>query len=516
MKVMKNQCRYMIILLTGLAMIASSCKKYLDVNRITNAAENATVQTLLPAGQLYLGTSFGVDLQINGSILAQYWTQSPTASQYHVLDQYAAGQDFFAYPWRNLYYANINFFQLYKLADSLNNKQYKAIALLMQAYTFQAITDGWGDVPFSEALKGQYADGHIVNAKYDNQKDIYLGIIDYIKRANALLDVTDPIHPGGDDLVYGGDMEKWQRFSNTLMLRVLLRMSNVDPAASQSGIAALFADPATSIFIEEGDDASIAYGANSANKNPLYAEEVGLQGTQNLVGSSTVIDSMNSNTDLRAYVFYEYLPSTGTILGLPQGLYTNVPAGTYSIVSYNVAGDATNPESANAPVHLLTSWESLFLRAEAAARGWAPGGGDDSLYYAGIHASFTYPRYSAEIAGLFGISGEDAYYIYRYGDTSVPAPAGYWGVYPSSGSAEQRVRFIITQKWFAMCGNQGFEAWNEWRRTGYPDFFTISRSSIIGNTFPRRFLYPTSESTTDANFPGLQPITTKVWWDTRP
>jgi hypothetical protein len=62
-----------------------------------------------------------------------------------------------------------------------------------------------------------------------------------------------------------------------------------------------------------------------------------------------------------------------------------------------------------------------------------------------------------------------------------------------------------------MCGNQGFEAWTEWRRTGYPDFLIQSATGVGAK--PERFLYPTTESTTNANFPGEQLITAKVWWD---
>ena len=95
-----------------LALSTSSCRKYLDVNTNPNVAPTATVKTLLPAAQLYVGTSAGVEMQIYGSFWAQYWTQSPGASQFHVLDQYAPGQDEFDRPWTNLYAAAENFFQL--------------------------------------------------------------------------------------------------------------------------------------------------------------------------------------------------------------------------------------------------------------------------------------------------------------------------------------------------------------------------------------------------------------------
>ena len=502
--------KIIVAALIGTLFGVSSCKKYLNVNTNPNGVLAPTVQTLLPEAQLYVGTALGVDMEIAGSFFAQYWTQSPSASQYHNLDQYAPGQDGFSTAWTNLYTANENFYQLYKLADSQKKKQYMAISLLMQAYTFELITDAFGDAPCKQALKGQYADGHIVNPVYDPQDSIYTTIIAYIDSANTLINPNDAVLPGSDDLVYGGDMTKWQKFANTLALRVYMRMSAVNPTAAQAGITALYANAATSTFIGTGDDAFIAYGANSANSNPLYAEEAGLAYTQNFVASATCIDTMVNNNDPRYNVFYEpVVGSAGLFAGLLQGNYNGNYAGTASYPSVYVAGDAQNNnatnsyKSGNAPVNLLTSYESLFLQAEVAARGWVVGD-DASLFFSAIAANFNY--YSGQFSDVTGSSGATNYSTYIAG-------GGYWTLYPTTGTTAQKLQYIITQKWFAMCGNQGFEAWTEWRRTGYPNFFVISESSIIGANFPKRFTYPSTESTTNSNYPGLKPITAKVWWD---
>jgi Starch-binding associating with outer membrane len=506
---MNKNIKYGIVGLSLLTLGATSCKKFLNVNTNPNVTQTATVQTLLPAGELYLGSSVGVDLQIDGGFWAQYWTQSAGASQYRNLDMYDPYQDVFSTPWSNLYSAAENFYQMYKLADSQKHKNYMAISLLMRAYTFQVITDGWGDAPFKQALFGQYADSNITNPKYDSQKVIYNGILAEIDSANALIAEGDAFTPGTDDLIYGGSMIKWQRFSNTLKLKVLLRMSQIDPLRAQDSIAALYASGAT--FIGAGDDAFISYGSSSTNRNPLYAEEVGLFNVQNLVGSSTCIDSLNSNNDPRIGVFYEQAAALETptnpvvYAGIPQGQFNgSYNSGTFSIPSTYVAGDAGSGNSANAPVNFMTSYESLFLQAEVSARKWANAGQDSTLFAQAIQASFNY--YANAISAVDGIPAGTAYNNYMAG-------GGYWTKYPTGSSTAALVRYIITQKWFAMCGNQGFEAWTEWRRTGYPDFLVISATSQIGNNFPKRFLYPTSESTVNSNYPGLAPLTSKVWWD---
>ena len=499
-----------VIAAAGLILGVSSCRKFLDVNTNPNIATYGTVNTLLPAGQLNIGTALGCDLQINGGMWAGYWTQSPNASQYKIIEQYNPGQDNYSYVWDNLYTANENLFQLIKIADQQKKRHYKAVALLLQAYTFQVTTDAFGDVPFSQALKAQPADGSIINPKYDSQLVVYNGIFKYIDSAEKLIQQADAAGPGNDDLMYAGDMSKWAKFGYTLKLRAYLRLSKINPTWAQTGIAALYATPGVS-FIGTGDDAFIGYGYSTGNKNPLYAEasSATVGGTQNIVGSSTVIDSMNSNDDYRAYIFFEAL-TTGQVLGITQGSYNiNVASNTYSIPNVYVGGDAANSKSTSAPVNFLTSYESYFLQAEAAARGWAPGN-DSALFYQGVEANFNY--YSTQLSTEIGVDGATSYDIYVNGDVANSIPPGYWAVYPYAGTTTEKLRHILTGKWFAMCGNQGFEAWTEMRRTGYPDFFVRSISAGSAG-LPKRFLYPTTESVRNSAFPGLAPLTTKMWWD---
>jgi len=480
-----------------------SCKRYLDVNTNPNVALTATPQTLLPAAELYLGTAMGVDMQVDGGIWAQYWDESPQASQYRVLAQYNPGQDVFSEPWTNLYSANENFYQLAKLADSLKQPNYVGIALLMEAYTFQVITDAWGDVPFTQALQGQPGDGHLVNPVYDSQVVVYRGIIKYIDSAIGIFAKGSTLSVNGD-LIYGGNIGEWEQFANTLKLKVFLRLAYIEPSVAQDSIEALFATSPS--FIGTGNDAVIGYGYSSSNNNPLYSEEVGLGYVQNLVASNTCVDTMAADNDPRVGVFYAP-GGLGSYSGIAPGS-TSLPS-NLSYPNYWVAGDMSDGNyylGAKAPVNFLTSYESYFLQAEAAVRGWAgaTAGQDSTLYYEGIQANFNYYQNGLVAAGY--ASAAAAYTAYRSGST-------YWTNYPETGSAALKLQYIITQKWLSMCGNQGFEAWTEWRRTGYPNFLQLSQGNLDGNQFPKRFLYPTSESTVNTNYPGLQPITAKVWWD---
>ncbi|GAA4463902.1 SusD/RagB family nutrient-binding outer membrane lipoprotein [Nemorincola caseinilytica] len=497
--------KIVVTAMAGLTLGVSSCRKYLDVNNNPNVASNATVNTLLPAAQLYIGSAMGTDMQINGAIWAQHWTQSPAGKEYVALEQHTPNAEAYNMSWQNLYAGAENFHQLYKLADAQYKGQYKAIAMLMQAYAFQALADGWGDIPYSDALKGQYPDGHIVNPKYDSQRVVYRGIVATIDSATKLINTADASAPGADDLVYGGNMSKWNKFANTLKLRALLRVANIDPVYAKNKIDSLFMKNPQ--FIGNGDDARIVYGAAKGNNHPLFAElsAPALGGKQQLAGSKTAIDTMNANNDLRGMVVYRQVSGMG-LVGVTQSAYDiALPDGSYSIPSSYVGADISSASSATASVMLLSSWESYFLQAEAFARGYAVGN-DQQMFHAGINASFLY--YSNALTNETGIGGAAAYTAYVGS-----LPAAYWTLYPTTGTTEDRLRYIITQKWLAMSGTQGFEAWTEWRRTGYPDFLVSPRNSHLGGKMPLRFLYPASEKANNSNYPGEISVTTPLWWD---
>lgn len=522
----------------GLAtVLLPSCRKALDINTNPNVAQNVTPSLLLTNAELQMGTAMGVDLQIFGSIWAEHWTQWYLSSQYKRIEQYQPDASDFDRVW-NIFYAGtlMDLKKMDQIAAQTNMNQYRAISKLLMAYNFQAITDGWGDVPFTQALQG---DNGITSPIYDDQAVVYAGLLGLVDSGMALIDPSDPNLPAGDDLIYGGDMIKWMRFGNTLKLKILLRMSEVNPTVAQQGIEDLYDSGAEFIGTDIDDDAMIRYISTAGNNNPLYSEMTGLSGTQNIIASATSVDSFYSNFDRRVFAFY--IPtSSGAVAGVQQGLYNATSGTPYSPASDLVGAYAADPNSALAPVKFITTYESYLLQAEAVARGWTHGAGDaQSLFEAAIYDN--YDAYAAAFpeetlrdsfdgvpisaATIFTLTPEYAAYAYIHGDTLTGfigdedvtlfnSPASYWGTYPTGGTVQEQVRHIITQKWFCMNGNQGFEAWTEYRRTGYPDFLVISANSRIGDVFPARFFYPSGELTTNLNFPGQPLITEKVWWDT--
>jgi hypothetical protein len=429
----------------------------------------------------------GNNLQIFGSIYAQYWTQNPTSSQYKTVEQYQSSPSTFDRMWGIMYNDAL---QDIKLLEQSKNSSYVAIALLEKAYVYQLLTDAFGDVPLKDALQGT----SVLAPKYDPQQEVYDSIFAWTKRGIALTTVGTANFPGNDDLVFGGGaagMANWKRFGNTFLLRAYLRLSEVDPNKAKAGIQALYATNPTFLTT----DAKISYLNVGGNQNPLYAEGVGLSRTQNIVASSTAVNAYIANNDPRLKIFYS-TNAAGNVVAIPQGSFATqptVPPTTPAPITGGRFASATGAIAATAPVKLISASESYFLQAEAVARGWATTGDVAQLFKAGIKASFD----------AYGIPAADyETYVATAPDAQLPA------------DLPGRIKAIITQKYYAMNGTQGFEAWTEWRRTGYPNILVVSKASALGNNeLPARLLYPETEITRNQNFPGVKLITDKVWWD---
>jgi hypothetical protein len=201
---------------------------------------------------------------------------------------------------------------------------------------------------------------------------------------------------------------------------------------------------------------------------------------------------------------------------LPQGGYD---LGSDKINSNNVSTSILDPKDA---VYLISLPESYFLQAEAVARGWSNGTGDDkALYDLGVIAAFN--KWSLSAAAFI-------------------APGGKYE-YPAAGLFEQKQEAIIMAKWASMVRSQGIESFFETNRTHYPKPATLLNNknwtastfspinadyvawkggemmySLSGTTsdFPRRLLYPATERQRNSNTPAEKPIVTKVWWNVKP
>lgn len=475
-----------ILVLTVVSTLAfTSCNKFLDINENPNNPDKATPSLLLPSVQAAASQVTGNAFQVYGNFWAQFWTQNPSSSQYRTIDQYRVLTTATDRAWSIIYRsALVNAEQIIN-SEVLGQEYYKGIAYIMKAYTFQMATDAFGDIPLSEALQGK----EYMNPSYSKQADVYDSIFTYLDKGKALLKTKTAEQVTSQDMIFGGDKAQWEAFANTLALRAYLRLSSVNSTKAANGIKALYAAKAP--FLTQ--DASITYTNTGGNENPMYNEMLGLGRTQNAVASSTAVSAFIANKDPRRFKFYQLRPEATEINSIPQGSY-NVTKDVSSAPNALVGANGADNNSAVAPAKLISAAESFFLQAEAVTRGWGSGSAE-ALYNAGIEESFHATGLTADAAKAYIATAPDA----KFGT-----------------SIADNTKAIITQKYFAMCGFQGFEAWTEWRRTGYPTFFVQSVASTLGAGLkPLRLPYPNSEITTNANFPGSITVDKPVWWDVK-
>ena len=384
------------------------------------------------------------------------------------------------------------------------------MARILQAYAFMVLTDSYGDIPYTDAGKG-YTD-LLFLPKYDTQQTIYTGIIKELTEASTALDASKTIEAA--DILYGGDIAKWKKFANSLLLRAGMRLSKVDPAQAQS-VASKAAQ--AGVIEVNADNAVIRHDANYVNPtgNMLNSTEAA-----NIYLAAPFADYLKSTNDPRLksiavrYVGAKSGPEQTAAkastdpsvqVGMPMGFDNNTIS--TQVTRFNLASfydfsqvDRTRMTKITSPTFLVTASQTQLLLAEAAQRGWITGVVAD-LYNKGV-------RLHMEQMAAF-----DA----KSAVTTAEADA-YLMANPFV--ATKALEQINTQYWISSFLN-GPEAWANFRRSGFPVLTPnpFPGKSIKG-TFIRRLTYPNSEisvnkSNVDAAIArqGADDLDSKVWWD---
>lgn len=355
-----------------------------------------------------------------------------------------------------------------------------AVAKILKAYFFWHITDRWGDLPFSEALKSK----DNFTPKYDKQQDIYNGMFTLLDEANAAI-VTGNIK---NDIMYAGDMVKWKKFGNTIRLLMALRLSRIDPVKASSEFNKALTN---GIMTANTDNFAYPHLADPVNENYWYNSFTRL-GRNWFAVSKPLVDYMNPVNDPRLPVFANK-NTAGNYVGLDYGLPGSV---TVIINNFSLLGSGIRLQ--NSPVNLVTYAQALFAKAEAAKLGWI-GGGD-------VEAKINYD-----------LAIDQSIRQWTGSNTGVAAYMLQPGILYNAGTAIQQ---IATQRWVHLFLH-GYEAWAEWRRTGFP--VLIAAPGANGDKIPRREGYPVQELANNtanytaavAAFPygGTDGLNARVWWD---
>jgi hypothetical protein len=474
---------FFVLVATSLSF---GCSKINDINTSPNnpPIEKATPQVLFPSGVMSTAGMVGGELDIIGGIWSQYWTQSPIANQFKTIDSYNLQRQDFNGGYDELFSGALADYQL-AISKAKDAKLYNfyLMSTVMKAYTYEVLVDLYDQVPYTEAFQGAAK----LNPKFDDGFTVYKGLIAEINAALAT-DYAGAPFVGTDantDFLFGGDMDKWRQFANTLKLKMYLRMVNTHAADGEAGIRALYAANADFLSVDAGVK---VFTDATDQRNPIFAYTVFNLGGNDLRASKTLVSWLTENNDPRAKVYF----GTDAPTPVDQGNYTAPQSAQPSYYA------ATAPAfKATDPVYFLTAAESHFLQAEAGARYGVTAAG--AAFTAGVNAAFAQYALTAPTTGVYA--------------------------YPN-GTLQANLKAIIYQKWASFPNSHALEGFFDQQRTGYPEVSTVysldaayipgqwvySKNGVTGGRFPKRLVFPDSERSRNSSTPAEVPITTPVWW----
>ncbi len=474
-----------------LGLLSGCTKSFEEINTDPDALSEVPATNMLANVIRNTGEQFGGD--VDG-----YGTFAGYIVKIQYLD-YMAGltptNNTYGNRWAACYYNNTQLKDLLSKTEESADayKNIRLVARLWQCYMWQYLTDGWRDVPYSEALKGPESEGNILKAKYDKQEDIYPAVMASLK---AIADEmtggfgTDEI--GDGDFIYGGDMQKWQRFCNSLRLRMAIHISSVSPELARTTIEEICTNPDKYPVIDaNAHNCYLTWPGAAPYYEPWYNNGYVGKRVDNFGMADIFIDHLKEMEDPRIGSVAN-VASDGEYRGYQNGAASAPPI----LTSISFIGDRYMNNAAGF-TPFFKSCESYYIIAEAAMLG----------YNVGISAQDAYEkavRLSMEDNGI-SQAATDAYL----------AGKGKW---------DNTTERIWWDEWVAQFKNN-FEAWTLYRRTGIPSTNYPSLNSIYGdahNDQPFRLPYPNNEylynkENLDAALTNVSDYVwgQQMWWDTR-
>ena len=387
--------------------------------------------------------------------------------------------------------------------ESPNSVNLHHVAQVMYLFPMHIMTDLYGNVPYSEANRGTDL---LFFPQYDEQQSIYLDMLNKLQTAaNTIGTGTDQL--GNADVIFGGDLTKWKKFANSMMLRLAMRISNVDPGTAQQFVQSAIAG---GVMTSNDDMAWIQMAAGPSqwfNQNGISRALIPDDwGAQNML-SKTLVDWLQAHNDPRLAIWAvrgvwggPYLTDPADQVGMPHGFDATTireELGTTEPVDRELTFSRLNPMllDVDDPFIFMTYAEVEFLLAEAALKGW--NNGDATAHYeAGVRAAMQqWPIF-------------DASFVVE--DAEVDA---YLAANPFDGTEE-----MIGEQHWAANFMQWYEAYSNWRRTGFPVLTPVNYpGNESGGQIFRRIRYDTGELATNPNIQtqGTMPddVMTRLWWD---
>lgn len=502
---MKNAIK--IFVLAAGVLTLSACEKFLDVNDNPNrpVSENLALNAKLPAALISTVNQETGQMNQLGAFWVGYWgTTSEAANQFFNEKTYNGVGLRLTRDGLKIWEGSYNtllYYQLIKVqAQQEGALFYSGIAKIMQGWHFIHLVDIYNNVPFEEALQGtQY-----IAPKYEDGKSVYEKSLNLISEGMNDIKAAAPTNaPGAADVIFGGNKTLWYKFANTIKLRALVHQSQ---AANQGYITAeiqkITQEGSGYLGLGENAYAQPGYLNTAGKMNPFwetYYRNVGGQTTSHISLRPTVyvISKYSSLNDPRLSSLYVPVNTAynGVLFGNPivDNQYNAASTSAFRGPNENGGQPAGLFKKFDQPSVLLGSFESLFLQAEAAQRGWISGTAKN-FYEQAITESFKYMQVAATA-------------FTAYNDQ--PAV--------NLDQAADKIERIIEQKWLALNSISSLEAWSDYRRLGFPAIPNSLQARPAATSRPLRLMYPESEIQTnnaEVTRQGDDAVTTGfIWWD---
>ncbi len=486
------------VLAVSLSMLtAVSCtSSFEEINTDPDAYDKVPYTNMLAYVLTQGGKQFGGDMDLGE------WCGYFSAIQYlNDYNGYIPSNNTYGNRWYHCYWG---YTQLQDIIDkteenAAENKNMRNVCVTWQSFLMAMVTDCFGSVPYSEAFKG--ADG-ILEAKYDNQSDIYPQILANLKTvADSWASGKGGDELGDGDFLFKGNVEKWQRLCNSLRLRIATRISGVYPG-SQAIIEEIYNNPSSYPYIDNCEDNAYFWWQGSGDYYERYFEN---KRTRDDHGMAEIfVDHLKAMEDPRLLVYAKPAKSDGEYRGFENG----AAVAPQSLDDISRIGAKFRDDPAGFTPY-FRACESYFMMAEAALKGWNVPMSAADAYEQGVRCNMQ--DNDIEDAEV------DAYL----------AGKGKW---------DNSFNRLYHEEWVSLF-KQNIEAWNLYRRTGYPTalFTSLAADGVskqypgarsaynnIHNDVPFRFAYPQNEylyntSNVNAAATGIEDYVwgKQVWWDTR-
>jgi len=503
---MKKYTLYLLAL--SFFAIAVSCSDFEEMNTDPNQTSSVTAEML--ATNLILGTTrypgVGKDF-LYKDMLAKYisYMEGATGYQYNQFNR--------TYFSSMLKLKNIDM-MIEAASGTTYESAYRGLGHFIRAYTFFNLTLAVGDIPYSEAVRGSEG---ILSPVYDTQKDVFLGILHELDQADSLFNVARNF---SGDMIYKGDVKKWQKAGNNLELKVLSYLWR-KTADSDLDVVNRFDEIAGSreLMTSESDNLQLVYSDVQVEYYPFFNSNF----RKYPIMSTTIVDKMKELNDYR--LFYFAAPAIASVNAGLSGddwdAYAGVdPSDDFSSISARyAAGEVSgiNPRyyalEQGEPTFLLSYAEQCFIIAEGIIRGWT-GGDAETFYLEGVRAAMEF---------VADHTPDDSLYHHDMiiDDSFISGYLAGNGV-AFNGTDEENLQKIWQQRYLMGFMQDGWNSYYEYRRVAYPEFPLNELTNLNPDktSLPMRWMYPEKElannrenvqAAIDRQYDGKDEVTGLMW-----